>query len=79
MDHAELVVLQRFVRQIKSEFTGPLASLAEQALQEAKLASDEAERRYAPDAPHPRHTERRTSSMQLTAVPDNRRRRRSHG
>lgn len=50
MDRAELRVLERFVRQLKNEYTGQVAQLAEQALKEARLASDETERRYAPDA-----------------------------
>lgn len=50
MYHAELQVLRRFVRQLKSEYSGQVAQLAEQALQEARMASDEAERRHAPNA-----------------------------
>lgn len=46
MHRAEARVLEKFVRQIASEYTGgSLADLAKQALQEAKLASDEAEKR----------------------------------
>jgi hypothetical protein len=48
MYHAELWVLQRFVRQLKDEYTGQVSQLAEQALQEAQLASDAAEARWAP-------------------------------
>jgi hypothetical protein len=49
MDSAELRVLNRFVRQIRDEYSGQISDLAAQAIQEAKLASDEAERRWAPD------------------------------
>lgn len=45
MDRAELRVLNRFVRQIRDEYTGQVSELAAQAIQEARLASDEAERK----------------------------------
>ena len=50
MDHAALLVLRRFVRAIADEYSGQVADLAKQALQEASMAEDEAEKRWAPDA-----------------------------
>jgi hypothetical protein len=38
-------VLERFARTLKSEYSGQIAQLAEQALQEARIAEDEAEKR----------------------------------
>lgn len=45
MDLAELRVYERVLRTLRDEYTGQVSELAAGALQEARLASDEAEKR----------------------------------
>lgn len=44
---AELRVFERFTRMLAREYTGQVADLAKQAIQEARMAADEAEARWS--------------------------------